>query len=609
MFKNNNTSLSKFIYLLSLSILTITTSVFSQVLDVTFGNGGKVVTPINDSSTANSIAVQNDGKIIIGGNTTIGSRDYFTLVRYNIDGSVDNTFGAGGKVIGNFGGRSKIFSISLQQDGKIIAAGRSLADTITYAGEFAIVRYKNDGNIDSVFGNNGIARTEMSGPIAEIKKLLIKPDGKILAAGRVSLMTFENIPALAQFNIDGSLDSSFGINGKVENYTAKVITISDIALLGDGKIVATGETETGNLASDFSLLRYLPNGTLDGSFGTNGLILTNFNNNSNDVANSLSIQSDSAIVLAGYSYLPSLSTFALAKYRTNGTLDSSFGSGGKVTTSINDIYAIATDLLIKPTGNLTVSGNTFGTNDGDFAVAEYLFNGQLDSTFGNNGIATTDFAGFQDQAYASAIQPDGKIILAGQAGENANYSIALARYTTNVLPLKLLIFSAIKDGKTNLLQWQTAQEVNVDRFEIERSGNGREYNTVGKLKTGLSKYNFTDNKPFTGVNHYRLKMIDKDGKFEYSPVRIVNNNGSFYVTVYPLPAKDKLNIQIQSSKTEKAEISVTDISGKKLITNSISLAAGINNSVINVQLLNKGVYFLKVVTSQTTETRKIVVEQ
>lgn len=224
----------------------------------------------------------------------------------------------------------------------------------------------------------------------------------------------------------------------------------------------------------------------------------------------------------------------------------------------------------------------------------------------------TDFSGREDLSYASVISNDGKIVLGGISRDSSNSFVALARYTMDVLPLKLLSFTAIKNGKSNLLRWQTAQELNVDRFEIEKSLNGREYSTIGKMNAaGLNQYSFTDDKPFTNINYYRLKMIDRDGKFEHSPVKSVINSGSgsFYVNLYPLPAKDRLTIQIQSKKTEKAVIAVTDISGKTLITNSVLLAAGVNNSFINVQSLIKGVYFLKVVTSQATETRKIVVEQ
>lgn len=579
------------------------------MVDITFGNGGKVVTAINDSSTANDITIQPDGKIIIGGSTTVSNKAYFTLVRYNMDGSLDNTFGSNGKVITELGDRSKIFSIALQEDGKIIAGGAS-TDTSTHHVPFTVVRHNYDGSIDSSFGNNGIVRTEMLEGYGEIKKLLIKSDGKILAAGRVVLMTFDEIPALVQYNTDGSLDSSFGDNGKVERYIENIETITDIALTKDGKIIATGEpTSFGN--SDFALLRFFPNGTLDSSFGTNGVIITDFDN-SDDVSYSLSVQSDNAIVLAGYSYKrqpASKTKFALAKYGVNGALDSSFGVNGKVITAIDTITALATNITLETDGNLIVSGYTFGANSKDFVAAKYFSNGKLDSTFGNEGFVTTDFTGFQDESYTSAIQLDGKIILAGQAGTNTKYSIALARYTNNILPLKLLDIIAKKDGKTNLLRWTTAEEINLDRFEIQRSQDGRAFSAIGKINPGLTKYNFIDVKPFTGTNYYRLKMIDKDGRFEYSPVRIVINNGTFYISLYPLPAKDRLNIQIQSSKIEKAEISITDISGKTLITKPVSLMTGTNNSVINIQSLRKGVYLLKAVTSETTETRKIIVGQ
>ncbi len=602
MCKSYNTTLVKVTYLLCLSISIIASPASSQssMLDVTFGNGGKVVTAINDTSTANDIAIQPDGKIIVGGSSIIGGRESFTLVRYNIDGSLDNTFGSGGKVITKLGSISRIYSIAIQQDGKIVAGGPSNYST---GGGFTVIRYKIDGSIDSLFGNNGMASAIMSNGLGELKKVLIKADGKILTAGRVVLFTFEEMPVIVQYNTNGSLDSSFGVNGKFGGYVDDVGRITDMALAKDGKIFAAGILNNSGYVGDFALLRFLENGRLDNSFGANGVVKTDFYN-STDEANSIAIQANGAIVLAGYVG----GKFALARYVANGSLDTSFGSGGKVVTSIYNMTAIATDLIVEPGGKLIVSGYTYKIPE-NFVVTRYYTNGNLDSTFGNNGIDTTDFAGFRDQAFASALQADGKIVLAGQAGSSNNkYSIALARYSMSVLPLKLLSFTAIKEGKNNLLQWQTAQEINLDRFEIERSSNGRDYSSIGKVNSGLSNYTFTDNTALSGVNYYRVKMIDKDGKFEYSLVRTLINSGSFYVSIYPLPAKGRLNMQIESSKTEKAEIFVTDIGGKTLITNFITLAAGVNNTFINVQALSKGAYFLKIVTSETTETRKIILE-
>jgi len=611
MFKSFNSFFIKFIYLLFLFISINVFPVFSQTLDVTFGNGGKVVTPVNDTSTANNIAIQSDGKIIIGGSTTVSGLYYFTLVRYNADGSLDNTFGKSGKVITPVKDRSAISSIALQPDGKTVAGlAASYSGDLFLDSSYTIVRYMTDGSIDSVFGNNGRTTVKMSNGLGELKKLLVKPDGKILTAGTVGTPVFENIPALVQFTPNGSLDSSFGTDGKLEGYINDIEEITDIALGKDGKIYATGRNNKYN--NDFVAVRLSSNGTIDSTFGTNGVVKTDFGNTPyrDELSTGVVALPDTSFILAGYTAQNSTpATFALAKYKVNGSLDSTFGTGGKVTTQIYNLNSYAQDIITDSAGGLLVSGYTLGAQQ-DFVIARYSANGKLDTAFGNNGIILTDFTGFPDMAYSSVLQSDGKIILAGRAGISSNsYGIGLARYTMSALPLKLIHFSANKNGENNLLQWQTAQEINVDRIEIERSQDGRDYSTIGKINAGSSKYNFTDNKPFKGINYYRLKMVDKDGKMEYSPVRTINNSDNFYVSVYPLPAKDRLNIQIQSNKTEKAEISVTDISGKTLITKSVSLAEGLNNSVINVQSLTNGVYFLKIVTPQKTETRKIVVGQ
>jgi uncharacterized delta-60 repeat protein len=596
------------LFILTATFFIAMSPLFSQrsMLDVTFGNGGKVVTPINDTSAANDVAIQPDGKIIVGGSTTVAGRNYFALVRYNIDGSLDNTFGTAGKVVTRLKDRSSISSIAIQDDGKIVAGGSAynFSTNVFSDSGYTIVRYNMNGIIDSLFGKNGITVVKMSNGTGDLKKLLIKPDGKILTAGTIGKATFENIPVLVQFNSNGSIDSSFGVNGKFEGYVNDVERITDMALAKDGKIFVSGQLRNAGYIGDFALLRFLENGRLDNSFGANGVVKTDFYNTIDD-ANAISVQADGAIVLAGYS---GGGRFELARYLPNGSLDGSFGIGGKVFTPIDTMPAVATDLIVEPGGKLIVSGYTYYRTE-NFVVTRYHPNGKLDSTFGNNGIDTTDFAGFRDQAFASALQADGKIVLAGLAGSsNSKYSIALARYSLTVLPLKLLTLIAQRDGKTNLLEWTTVQEINIDRFEIERSPNGKDYSSIGKMNAGLSKYNFTDEKPFTGINYYRIKMIDKDGKFEYSPVRRVINSGSFYVSVYPLPAKGRLNMQIENSKAEKANILVTDISGKTLITNSVTLAAGVNNTFINVQSLSKGAYFLKIVTSEGTETRKILVE-
>ena len=161
-------------------------------------------------------------------------------------------------------------------------------------------------------------------------------------------------------------------------------------------------------------------------------------------------------------------------------------------------------------------------------------------------------------------------------------------------PLKLLTFTAKKEGKANLLQWTSANEINVDRFEIERSYNGRDFSMIGKVKAGLSNYSFTDKNPLQVTNYYRLKMIDRDGQFTYSPIRMINNSGTFSLSIYPNPAKDHLQLQIDNDKKSTLQIQILSAVGKVLLSNTTTTAEGSILRIINISTLPKGSYLLKV---------------
>jgi uncharacterized delta-60 repeat protein len=267
----------KFLYVFAIFSL-ISPIGFSQssMLDATFGNRGRVVTSINDSSTANDIAIQPDGKIVVGGNTHLAGISYFTLVRYNIDGSLDNTFGNAGKVITTLKHRSTISSITIQMDGKILAGGSVYGSGMSYLTDsgYSVVRYNANGGLDSSFGVNGITLIKMSNGLGYLKKLLVKPNGKIVTAGSVSTMTFQSLPVLVQLNSNGTLDSSFGTNGKVEGYNNDIEVITDMAIGKDGKIYATCQLRNSFYYGDFMLIRYLESGKIDSSFGEKGIART-----------------------------------------------------------------------------------------------------------------------------------------------------------------------------------------------------------------------------------------------------------------------------------------------------------------------------------------------
>ena len=169
---------------------------------------------------------------------------------------------------------------------------------------------------------------------------------------------------------------------------------------------------------------------------------------------------------------------------------------------------------------------------------------------------------------------------------------------TDAFPLKRLSFTAKKQEKTNLLNWKTSQEINVDRFEVERSNNGRVFSKIGAVKAGSLNYTFADNTPLATTNYYRLKMLDKDGSFTYSPIRSLSNyNSSLTITLFPNPAKDNLQVQIESDKKSLLQALIISADGKVLLSKNITAQEGSTLQSINISTLPKGSYLLKILSS------------
>ena len=227
---------------------------------------------------------------------------------------------------------------------------------------------------------------------------------------------------------DGDLDTSFGTGGKVvTSFLGQDDFVRSIAIQSDGKIVVAGETKNGTY-DEFALARYNPDGTLDTSFGNSGgKMITNSNNNG-DHARSVAIQSDGKIVLAGAGDNTGNDDFALYRYNTDGSLDSSFGTGGKVFTAVGSGNDFAESVAIQSDGKIVVAGYSYNGSNDDFALVRYNTDGSLDTSFDSDGKVTTDFGAGSDVANSVAIQSDGKIVAAGNS-KNGNYrDFALVRY-------------------------------------------------------------------------------------------------------------------------------------------------------------------------------------
>jgi len=399
-------------------------------LDPSFGTGGQVVTPIfSGYDGASALVVQPDGKLVAAGHAYNANNNTFALVRYNPDGSLDPSFGTGGKATTTVGIGSAANAVVLQADGGLVAAGLSFTGGRT---QFAVVRYLATGGLDASFGTGGKVGTPLGSIDDEASALVLQPDGKLVAAG-YSDRGANTIFALVRYNANGSLDQSFGTAG-TGKVTTPIGSVDDEALAlvlqPDGKLVAAGYTASaGNTA--FALVRYNPDGSLDPSFGAGGKVTTSIRSVDDEVI-ALVLQPDGKLVAAGYAAGASDTAFALVRYNADGSPDPSFGTGGVVTTSIGGIDDRAFALVLQPDGKLVAAGYTNDGSNEDFAVVRYSADGNLDGSFGTGGKVVIQVSGTFGEANALALQPDGKLVTAGYAYNGTDNDFALVRHLGQV---------------------------------------------------------------------------------------------------------------------------------------------------------------------------------
>jgi uncharacterized delta-60 repeat protein len=412
------------------------------VLDPTFGTGGLVTTLVGSYAQAFAVATYsnegtaNDGKIVAAGDAYLSAGNkstlYMAVVRYNLDGSLDRTFAGTGEAITAPGGRA--LAVQVQPDGKIVVAGNS-------GSHFAVVRYNANGTLDTSFGSNGEVITSISkNSIDTGEAMVLQADGKIVVAGHTNPMhtTYEDL-ALVRYNANGTLDTSFGTGGMVTTHFALPLdghwNPHNLNLAIDpnaspldpnsGKIVVGAQTqEAGAL-----VVRYKTDGTLDTGFGANHTGYLNLGTLLYNAA--VAVQSDDAIVVAG-SVNDQLSgtDFSLDRLNPDGTLDTSFGSGGVVVTSSAPNGDYAGGVTIQADGKIVVTGQQTNTLTGvnSFMVARYNTNGSLDATFGVNGIATGGARSIGGGTAAVALEPDGRIVVAGHTQDQGPEVFSLARF-------------------------------------------------------------------------------------------------------------------------------------------------------------------------------------
>ena len=406
-------------------------------LDNSFGVNGKITTQMGETDIPRTLSVQTDGKIVVGGYSGSGGKYDFAIVRYNSDGSLDNTFGTSGKVITSFGDSGNtVCSIKLLNNGGIEAIGYSITD---FKCNLTVVHYHSDGSLDSTFGTSGIMNipTEYTSEIhPPVDYSVVKQDdGNLVTFGK----TLDGINynfTLNRFNTNGNLDKTFGTSGITitkfgvsKYYLSSVVIQSNQA---DQKIVTAGHSWNGN-NFDFALSCYNSDGSLDNSFGINGNITTTIGS-SDAFANSAAVQSDGKIVITGSSRDGNKKVFTTVRYNEDGSLDNTFGTGGKVITPFSSEDSYANSVIVQKDGKILAAGLSptsfgIGISTHSFTIVRYNSDGSLDSDFGTNGIVVKRFGSSSSEITSLGVQGDDKIIAAGfSSGLGGGKVFVLARY-------------------------------------------------------------------------------------------------------------------------------------------------------------------------------------
>jgi len=424
-------------------------------LDGSFGSNGIVVNSHKPYNLAESVVVQPDGCILVLDDSCDGKTSAFALIRYSNKGVLDQTFNNSGTVYGPF---SSANSLLLQSDGKILVAGEYYNGAVN---NLCVIRYNQDGSIDTGFGSGGIVQTTSDNNEFGCK-IAIQSDGKIIVAGNESIKG-ENFPFLMRLNIDGTFDTAFGAGTSDKTFLNPNGFFSSLTIGSNNEIfIATVNYSQEFIGLGFNILKFTCNGLTDSTFGNGGLItdslpvgeqyvydlvvqsdgkliaaltVDNLHHGGVIVTTSLTsailhLTASSASVSSGLSPWLNSSVgpgIALVRYQVDGTRDIEFGSEGAAMYTAGSGGVTATAVVIQSDGKFTLTGQD-DNNTGGFAVMRLNSDGSIDRGFGVNGMVTTAIGVNGGVAYDLALQQKRYIVVVGTSYEQDGNYLALVRY-------------------------------------------------------------------------------------------------------------------------------------------------------------------------------------
>lgn len=544
--------------------------------DPSFGNGGSLTTSFGGTfAAASAIMLQPDGKIVVAGTADFnprvpGSGLDFALARYHTNGSLDASFGDAGKVVFDFfGSFDQANAAALQPDGKIIVVGSASYDSANTDIGFALTCINPDGSTDFGFGSGGKQITDFFGAGAKANGVVLQSDGRFVVAGTASDSATRPVAtdfALARYNADGSLDSSFGVGGETSVPFSDSATeqANALALAPDGKIIVAGTAfKTFSAPPDFALRRYNADGSIDTNFGVNGSITTDFAAGT-DNAQAVAIQADGNIVVAGRAFRSSFD-LTLARY-------------------LNDVAPVSdttpptapVGLAATATSSSTIDLSWSSSTD-DVGVTGY----QVFRDAGVTAIGTTTGTTFHD----TGLDPDSThsyaVIAVDAAGNRSALSNTASAKTSAAppsdvtpptAPANLAATLNVTTNAINLSWSASTDDVGVTGYRVFRDGGATPLSTV----TGTT---FSDSGQ-SGTHSYTVAAIDAAGNqsglsntatatvpvqaqvvltdLSLNPARVTAPASSIgTVTLSGAAPAGGLSVTLRSSDTKKATVPAT----------------------------------------------------
>lgn len=602
----------------------------SGTLDNTFGSGGKTTTVIGiDTDEILDMALLANGKIIAGGYTDTALVETAAIVCYNANGTVDNSFGSAGKVVKSDPSliSERVHAILALSGSRILVSNyRNNSFSSQSAGSKV---YSSSGQIQTAYGENGIATAEISETDDVLGGMVLHPNKRFYAVGYSKNNSSNEDVSLTSFTYSGELNKSFGVNGRL---FIPIGTAADAArgmvVQADGKLVIAGDFSNGTNSGDFFVVRIDTNGTLDNTYGTGGIAKTTVTT-SYDYMTCMLIQPDGKVVVGGYSYVGAYYHLTLVRYNTNGTLDNTFGTGGIVkTTAGANITNWGFGITLQPDGKIVMCGMTSGSNTQVFV--RYNTNGTPDNTFGTGGIVNISINANSMQPFGLAVQPDGKIVYVGHE-TNSGTDVVIGRllangsidnsfgtsngytsvnpgnfdYARNVLveATGKLLVSVQTDQNTKLLVLRfnatglidsTFGTNGIAETPSDMTGSSYAIPLVKDISTGriFIAGSFSDavstmsDHAIVCFNSAATTGITKNGRPKMESI----------LSIYPNPACDHIRVE------GTGLVSVFDLQGKELLAVNLEDTSG----MLGIAHLAPGMYLVQVVTAEGISTGRFI---